>query len=318
MSFRGIYVSKGLLDLIQFLAQEIELQDPFDDEKEWRRVFCDAAVFSWILQQSNSNYEQRSLEECVLFAIRVYHHFQRDMASLIRLILKGRTIDATLCCIRDQRHNTLLHRAAWHLGDYSSFKRVDQRDGLDDLLSLISDLIKGGSELHSLTLNGRTPMIEVLEPLIFWVPTHFTSLKRWHCGFPSRNSGDAIPLSTWLKQLKDSGVDLVRYGKEERDILESPEVRREFRYKESFHLPNTHHRRFHTSKLRLINFTYGLELEDWNFWFAPVMEDYFIQFWEMVDHPEWAMPGAWEEEYSDDDDDYECTIYPSDDDDGEY
>jgi len=34
-------------------------------------------------------------------------------------------------------------------------------------------------------------------------------------------------------------------------------------------------------KLRMISFTYGPKLSDW-------------EFWDMVDHPERTMPGAWE------------------------
>ena len=72
-------------------------------------------------------------------------------------------------------------------------------------------------------------------------------------------------LKTWLKLLKDSGCDQVDYGKEEKSVLESPVTNREWHLNEFGKLPDF-------SKiydLRLINFIYGLELDDWGFWFAP-------------------------------------------------
>jgi hypothetical protein len=32
------------------------------------------------------------------------------------------------------------------------------------------------------------------------------------------------------------------------------------------------------------------------------MADSFVEFWDMVEHPERTIPGAWEEYYSEDDD----------------
>jgi hypothetical protein len=87
-------------------------------------------------------------------------------------------------------------------------------------------------------------------------------------------------------------VDLESYGREEKLLLRTEGVAREWR---------TFWRKrdltYVDGKLRLINFTYGPELDDWKFWLAPVMPNYFMDFWEMIGHPERAVPGAWEEEY---------------------
>jgi hypothetical protein len=48
--------------------------------------------------------------------------------------------------------------------------------------------------------------------------------------------------------------------------------------------------------LRLINVIYGLEPNDWIFWFEPVIEEYFMDSWRMINHLEKTMPGAWEDD----------------------
>jgi hypothetical protein len=117
-------------------------------------------------------------------------------------------------------------------------------------------------------------------------------------------SGDPImPLKLWLKQLKKSGVDLEEYGKKEKRIFQDAEDRvREARV---YTPVNPLFTQFPHKKLRLISFTYGSDPDDWKFWVEPVMENYLLHFWEMIDHPERAMSGAWEEEYSHDGTDYD-------------
>jgi hypothetical protein len=57
---------------------------------------------------------------------------------------------------------------------------------------------------------------------------------------------------------------------------------------------------------RFLGFDYGPEPADWKFritaenarfWDALT---YFSEFWDMIDHPERAMPGAWSDEFDDD------------------
>jgi hypothetical protein len=103
------------------------------------------------------------------------------------------------------------------------------------------------------------------------------------------------PLRIWLEQLRYSGIDLRRYGRKEKSLWEDPRVNREWAY------PEVGKRDQWTGnwrRIRLINFIYGPEPGDWRFWIEPVIPNFFMQFWEMVDHPERAMPGAWEEDCS--------------------
>jgi hypothetical protein len=87
----------------------------------------------------------------------------------------------------------------------------------------------------------------------------------------------------WLEQLQTAGIDLVEYERKEKQIHIQKQVSKEW-------LPD---RRDKGPFLRLISFKYGRKPADWQFWFTEVMESYFMQFWDMIDHPERALPCAW-------------------------
>jgi hypothetical protein len=254
----------------------------------------DAETFAWLLQASNLTYQQQSLEECVLFTLKICSvKVQPDMAGLVRTILKGREIDEYVCSVRDQFQSTLLHYSAWNLGEVLSGTFDEQGARLEDILQLIRDLVKGGSELHAHTTFG-TPMLHALRGYLEYSPPNLFIYNE--CSNGISRKAPPMPLRTWLKQLKSSGVDLVEYGKEEKKyifecIFECPYEIQEYGYWEI-----ERRKRWQIFRLvRLINFTYGPEPDDWEFWFAPVMKDYFMDFWDMIDHPERAMPGAWPE-----------------------
>jgi hypothetical protein len=287
-------------DLVQLLGEDIELQDPFEDvlKTDVRPIsFSDklAEALAWIFQASYADYQHRSMEECGLLMLRIVKPFnQPDMPSLIRRLLKERKPDEHMCSVRDTEHNTLLHRAMQCLGviltQESRFGIADALEIVKELPSLITDFVKGGSDLHALTLEGQTPMLTLL------------SSCKGACGLihnkcPRHTPIDSppAPLRIWLEQLRYSGIDLRRYGRMEKSLWRDPRVNREWEYdevgKKGLWTGNTY-------RLRLINFNYGPEPGDWRFWIEAVMPNYFMQFWEMVDHPERAMPGAWEEEYS--------------------
>lgn len=217
---------------------------------------------------------------------------QQDKARLVRTILKGREIDEYVCCVRGQCDITLLHCAASNLGEFLSgiFNKLWGR--LEDLLHLIRDLVKGGSELNACTSDlGRTPMLHVIQGYLeHSSPDCFIHDE---CSNRLSRKSPPMPLRTWLEQLKGSGVDLVGYGKEEKCVLERPDTIREWGFWE---YDKTKRWDAVRSEMRLINFTYGPEPDDWKFWFAPVMKDYFMDFWDMIDHPGRAVPGAWQEE----------------------
>jgi hypothetical protein len=97
----------------------------------------------------------------------------------------------------------------------------------------------------------------------------------------------------WLEQLKEAGVDLVKYGEVERH---NHYVLTDNIEKEGF---LKWHKRWGSqlepmcSRIRLLSFTYGVTPSDWKFWVTEVMDDAFAEFWDMIDHSELVIPGAW-------------------------
>ncbi|PMD22508.1 hypothetical protein NA56DRAFT_598150 [Hyaloscypha hepaticicola] len=281
---------KILFDIIRFFEQYLEFHDPFEDLATCSMLYNfqgDAHTFSWILQASNSTFQTQSPEECVIFLLDIcWFGMQPILSDMVRTILKGKKIDKHLCGIHDKHQRTLLHVVAGNLGSMA-WRRGSRRS--EDLLSLITDLLKGGSDLHALTDECRTPMFQLWYKFCF-------SFRQSQERCSTDTFLDAIPMKLWLKVLREAGVNLFKYGKEEKSLLQCGDTNSEFYY-----------RYWHNSMrpcLRLINFTYGPDPEDWKFWIEPVMRDYFMDFWQMIDHAGRAMPGAWKEEYSYEDYDY--------------
>ncbi|KAE9367098.1 hypothetical protein N431DRAFT_418216 [Stipitochalara longipes BDJ] len=283
-------------DVIRLLAQDLELLDSCEEtsrEEDWVSFRCNVETFAWLLKASNSTHQNRSLEQCVLFALKICSPRARSMSRLVRMIIDGREINRHMCGIQERGTNmTLLHFTARNLGLYFSSKYYARGSLLEDvqhLCALIRDLIRGGSDMHAITWLNFTPLLEVLTNHISEWSKYMETLRL----YPENNN----PTYIWLKELHNSGLDLEQYGREEKRRLFSRRVSREwvcyeFNYREKVR-PRC--------RLRLLNLTYGPEPSDWVFWIVPVMEPYFAEFWDMVDHPERAMPGAWEDGYIYDD-----------------
>jgi len=176
-------------------------------------------------------------------------------------------------------------------------------DGIQrsNVINLIRDLVEGGSRVHGLAQTEpkgpqlTTPFLEVFAGYFYYSEFNLKDCHgSWeeHITSPVMRNLKALPAFVWLKQLQLSGVDLLDYGREEMSLHLENELKREFEYatwkKEQVKV---------IKRERLISFTYGPEPEDWDFWFAPIMDKSFAQFWEMIEHPERKVPGAWDDRY---------------------
>ncbi|TGO64904.1 hypothetical protein BCON_0005g01040 [Botryotinia convoluta] len=150
-------------------------------------------------------------------------------------------------------------------------------------VELIERLIANGSEvfrggLLSCSLSGN-----------YWTYPHILPCS-WIC---------PVLVQLWLEILHDSGTDLLKYGKVEHvNFMESTsewwlcaQQKRKIRKRKGEICCQTAH---------LISFVYGPAVEDWKFLYSldePYWNYYedFRDFWELVDHSERGMPGAWED-----------------------
>ena len=162
-----------------------------------------------------------------MLILRIFDPFhQPDMPYLVRKILGGRRPNEHICSVRDTEHNTLLHRAMQCLGEIFSedisYSLTDKPEIVNEMPSLIADFVKGGSDLHALTLKGQTPMLTLLSScggargLIHNKSSKYTPIE-----------SPPAPLRIWLEQLKYSGIDLRRYGRKEKSLWKDPRMNRD-------------------------------------------------------------------------------------------
>jgi hypothetical protein len=312
--------SYALLDVVRFLSQETLLEDPFECEEEkmdWINFHGDGEALEWLLNESGSTYREQKLEDCVRFAIKLCGvPVQPDMASLVRVVLQGRPIDAPLCRVRDEMHKTLLHCAAWNLGELCAKPHLSSKIltwaewdvksedilsdlkehdfGIKKLMSLIKDLVRGGSKLHEVAWQegmGTTPLLEVISGYLFSCedPPY---VRQWALGqvYTRPSAQFRVPVMAWLEQLKQSGVDLAKYGRKERRAHVKYELNKDF---ECLDMPDRLSDIEEFSSQHLLSFISGHKPGDWQFWMTDMMADHFVEFWDMVDHPERCIPGAW-------------------------
>ncbi|KAF9876749.1 hypothetical protein CkaCkLH20_05595 [Colletotrichum karsti] len=103
-------------------------------------------------------------------------------------------------------------------------------------------------------------------------------------------------LRSWLSELNECGIDLLKYGMREKEVFASSQgtfdadsVARHQRWmKNEWCRPE-----LRSVSIRLTALTYGSEITDWRVWWAPEYEVLAAEFWEAVDNPPEIMPGSW-------------------------
>jgi hypothetical protein len=110
--------------------------------------------------------------------------------------------------------------------------------------------------------------------------------------FRKPNKG-RLALLAWLKVLKNCGIDLETYGRKQALIFSREDAA--WPGREILLCQNCGLYYRLGLYLRLIGFEFGPNPEDWKFWFSEPTDQLVGEFWDMVEHPERRMPGAWDE-----------------------
>jgi hypothetical protein len=132
--------------------------------------------------------------------------------------------------------------------------------------------------LHDTTHSGWTPFMHVLYGAMqastqHWCPVPFAKMEKLvHSA-----------LQHWLTVLKSAGINLTRYGRKEAKLFRMYGDR----------LRNVLWS-FSIQHLDIIGFTFGSSTADWGLLIAHPGDCYARAFWDTIEHPERAMPGAWE------------------------
>lgn len=138
--------------------------------------------------------------------------------------------------------------------------------------------VSSGCDLHTLSQEtGRTPLLEVFRGSMDYsrrVPRKGIAMTK-------------IILEDFLDDLRASGIDLLEYGKKEKELHNLGIVKQDIEYR-CFDRPG-----IVTPKWRLTGFTYGPSIQDWQFWGSEPSDEFVGDFWYQIEHPWDFIAGAW-------------------------
>lgn len=101
----------------------------------------------------------------------------------------------------------------------------------------------------------------------------------------------------WLNILQDCGVDLNEYGKERKRCMDEEGSKRDFEiYRDWVFEVLDCEADNALLEVRLINFTYGNEPEDWKLWWSEPTDELVGDFWRQMEPEPLRIPGGWDED----------------------
>ncbi|KAL3421078.1 hypothetical protein PVAG01_07523 [Phlyctema vagabunda] len=237
------------------------------------------STLKWYLGQQFPGLAESNLSDRVDMALTIATQFNApNLASLVRCLIRPNEIPL----LNATRASQLLASLAYSLG-----RKIYQRTSpyWEDLLDLIGDFVRETPFSHRICL-CTSPSGSFLSPLM-------SIFLGWRAAFQRLRRGRThdyhpelvLAVHAWLDIQLKAGIDLVQYGKLEHACCSHIDTRvtccmRWDNYK--------------VGMARFISFTYGSEPKDWYLWVTEDFSNHFRLFWEMVEHPEWAMPGAWD------------------------
>ncbi|KAF7944666.1 uncharacterized protein EAE97_005299 [Botrytis byssoidea] len=291
--------------VLRLLYPVSEVHNPLNDLSI---PHMDCENLSWLLNKTDPTFNELSLEERMMLTLKhcsEWDFVRHSIVDIVSLMLHKDPLNEVCCKMTFRCSRKRLH----------TFLSIEQRC----FLQLLHIALEGNEELGNclgstqprigkaeFELGGRfsktefSKSIEFLKRLIVagsdirrgkFLFSSLVSIPRDHAGDLFQSWICTVSQRLWLEILHDSGIDLLKYGKVEHDKLLEISIAWEcYVYPQEIFDTGAH----------LISFVYGPAPEDWKFWYSldePYRNYYknFRDFWELVDHPERGMPGAWEE-----------------------
>ncbi|KAF7931719.1 uncharacterized protein EAE98_004455 [Botrytis deweyae] len=310
--------------VLKLLYPISEIHNPLQDISTFH---VDLDTLSLLLHKIDPTFKEWSFEERMMFALKVCNFtIYCSTAGMISLMLHEDQLNEVCCKMVFGNRPEYISRTFLSIElDYvasvifSWFRRNRDSTICSDSTQLIARKAEFGPRGRFSNAECFTS-IELIERLIANGSEIFRggllpcllSGNTWTSPHVLPYSGICpVSVQLWLEILHDSGTDLLKYGKVEHDhfmdrdsedyshsICDTTsrwrlffERKRKMRNGKSHYILDRGH---------LISFVYGPAIEDWKFWYSwdePRRNYYqnFRDFWELVDHPERGMPGAWED-----------------------
>jgi hypothetical protein len=257
-------------------------------------------VLQYLQENTFPPYEEMPVSSRVEVATTTRWHLWDNTPALMRKALRGGKDIAEAITWTNKDGETLLHvfvsALAWnsaikvypHSGPCTREPIYDNSvcdvnfetgDNFGMWRELVRGCISAGASIEAVDLARRTPLQALIDA--FWNPFRDSN---WSL---EKVSGQLeYTLYCWLADLAAAGVDLEKYGATESSIRQRRTLADS------------------TFRFRLVGFSYGSLVTDWQFWFSNPTDIFAGDFWAMIEtlqdddlgpQPTLDIPGSWSE-----------------------
>lgn len=105
-------------------------------------------------------------------------------------------------------------------------------------------------------------------------------------------------VQTWLDILKECDIDLLEYGRQERQRLKGQQNGYDFRiFRDVWYETPSVSTRNGLFEVRLMGFEYGRQPGDWKLWWSEPTDELVGDFWREMDPEPLRIPGSWDDDF---------------------
>ncbi|KAF7924400.1 uncharacterized protein EAE98_007451 [Botrytis deweyae] len=257
----------------------------------------------WILQSTENPIHNRSRRERALLVLGISKCQLIHMKEIVWLTLDNMDLEACVQNLEQAEFFTLLRRITHSLGFIMAYHLAARCNGntvvpcgdhLKDHLIITNDLFLAGSKYHHLKDTYKdyhhSFLLRLLRGAASFDMCDYS--PRANASFDRLEQCLINSIETWLDQIISEGIDLIEYGQWEKKTRDDGNSLGLISVRLS--RPRFEYQDYNVS---LLSFIYGPKKSDWQFWFTIepwcIYKGSFKEFWDMVEHPERQIPGAW-------------------------